>query len=172
MKKNIQWFTLIELLIVMTIAFVLMTLTFANYNYFQNVAKVKLGAKEISQSISEARNMAIAWWQKDWVNQKIGVYFASWSSVIEYHNFWFNSWSIKSWISQFKEKKLPDGVIIQNEAFIVFSSIFGTGWIYDPNIGSLLPDGEKEITISFKNSDSENLKKIIQYFSSTNTIDY
>jgi len=44
----------------MTIAFVLMTLTFANYNYFQNVAKVKLGAKEISQSISEARNMAIA----------------------------------------------------------------------------------------------------------------
>jgi hypothetical protein len=37
-----------------------MTLTFANYNYYQNVAKVKLGAKEVSQSISESRNAAIA----------------------------------------------------------------------------------------------------------------
>lgn len=63
MHKNISGFTLIELLIVITISMILMTMTFANYNYFQNVAKVKMSAKMISQSISSARNAAIAGYQ-------------------------------------------------------------------------------------------------------------
>jgi prepilin-type N-terminal cleavage/methylation domain-containing protein len=58
MKYNKSGFTLIEMLIAMSIFFIMVVMTYANYAYFQNIARVKLSLKEISQSISEARNMA------------------------------------------------------------------------------------------------------------------
>jgi hypothetical protein len=38
---------------------ILVVMSFVPYQYYSNVAKVKLAAKDISQSISEARNLAI-----------------------------------------------------------------------------------------------------------------
>lgn len=172
MKKNQKWFTLIELLIVITISFILMTLTFANYNYYQNVAKVKLGAKEVSQSISESRNAAIAWWQKDGINQKVGVYFEQWKSDILYYNFAFNSGAVIAPIYLMKQEKLPDGVSITSSGtFIVFSSVFGTGWIYDTS-WKLLSEKDAVIELTYKNATSSNLKRQVKYNSVTNTIDY
>jgi prepilin-type N-terminal cleavage/methylation domain-containing protein len=60
MKYNKSGFTLIEMLIAMSIFFIMVVMTYANYAYFQNIARVKLSLKEISQSINEARNMAIS----------------------------------------------------------------------------------------------------------------
>jgi len=60
MKYNKSGFTLIEMLIAMCIFFIMVVMTYANYAYFQNIARVKLSLKEISQSINEARNMAVS----------------------------------------------------------------------------------------------------------------
>jgi hypothetical protein len=46
-------------------------MTYVNYAFYQNIAKVKLGLKEVSQSINEARNMAINGFDKNQINQSI-----------------------------------------------------------------------------------------------------
>jgi prepilin-type N-terminal cleavage/methylation domain-containing protein len=56
MKKA---FTLIEFMIAITIISILMVMTYAPYNYYSNKAKVRVTAKEISQSLYESRNLAI-----------------------------------------------------------------------------------------------------------------
>ncbi|NCO31343.1 prepilin-type N-terminal cleavage/methylation domain-containing protein [bacterium] len=53
-------FTLFELIVAISIVMILMMMTFAPYSYFQNKAKLKLSAREISQSFYEARNMAVS----------------------------------------------------------------------------------------------------------------
>jgi prepilin-type N-terminal cleavage/methylation domain-containing protein len=52
-------FTLIELLIAITIFFILTLITYVPYNFYMNKVKVRNTIKEISQSLYEARNMAI-----------------------------------------------------------------------------------------------------------------
>ena len=174
MHKNISGFTLIELLIVITISMILMTMTFANYNYFQNVAKVKMSAKMVSQSISSARNAAIAGYQENWVNQKIGVYFHEGSQTITYYNFSYNSWIVLSPDNIMKQDNLPNGVHISSSgALVVFSSLFGTGGVYNPLNGEIISESEKvRIEVTFKQATSSNLKRTIYYSPVTGTIDY
>jgi len=50
---------LIELLLASTLFFILVIMTYANYAFYQNIARVKLSLKEISQSINTAKNMAV-----------------------------------------------------------------------------------------------------------------
>jgi prepilin-type N-terminal cleavage/methylation domain-containing protein len=52
-------FTLIELMITITIIVVLTMVTYAPYNYYQNKAKLKVSLREIGQLLYEARNMAV-----------------------------------------------------------------------------------------------------------------
>jgi prepilin-type N-terminal cleavage/methylation domain-containing protein len=58
-NKNKLAFTLIELVIAMTIFFILVTMSYIPYNYYINKAKIRTSIREISQSLYEARNMAI-----------------------------------------------------------------------------------------------------------------
>lgn len=85
MKFNKKWFlALIELLIAITIFFILVVMSYANYAYYQNIARVKLSLKEISQSINTAKNMAISWYDDNSKNQSIWVYFEKWSNQVQY----------------------------------------------------------------------------------------
>ncbi|MCT4617375.1 MAG: prepilin-type N-terminal cleavage/methylation domain-containing protein [Candidatus Gracilibacteria bacterium] len=59
MKKNLKAFTLIELLVAISIFFALVITTYIPYAFYQNKAKVNITIKDISQSINEARNLAI-----------------------------------------------------------------------------------------------------------------
>ncbi|MFC1798000.1 prepilin-type N-terminal cleavage/methylation domain-containing protein [Patescibacteria group bacterium] len=52
-------FTMIELMITITIIGILTMVTYAPYNYYQNKGKLKITAREVSQLLYEARNMAI-----------------------------------------------------------------------------------------------------------------
>jgi prepilin-type N-terminal cleavage/methylation domain-containing protein len=52
-------FTLIELMIAITIIVILTMASYAPYTYYQNKAKLKVTSREISQLLYEARNMAI-----------------------------------------------------------------------------------------------------------------
>jgi hypothetical protein len=126
----------------------------------------------VSQSISESRNAAIAWWQKDGVNQKVGVYFEEGKTTLQYYNFGFNSWAVITPYSFMKEEKLPEGVSITSSwVFIVFSSVFGTWGLYDTS-WNLLSQQEAVIELTYKNATSSNLKRYIKYNTTTNTTDY
>jgi hypothetical protein len=61
--------------------------------------------------------------------------------------------------------------ITSSGTFIVFSSVFGTGGIYDIS-WHLLPNTESVIELTYKNATSSNLKRQVKYNSITNTIDY
>lgn len=52
-------FTLIELMVVITIMSILMFASYIPYEHHQKKVTLRLAAKEISQSLSEARNLAI-----------------------------------------------------------------------------------------------------------------
>ena len=56
-KKNA--FTLIELMIVIAIMFLILTFVYLPYVHYQEKIKIKQVVREVSQWISEARNMAI-----------------------------------------------------------------------------------------------------------------
>lgn len=55
-----QWFTLVEIMIVLVIITFMMLLVSAPYGYFQQKAKVKVAGREIAQAIYEAKNLAIS----------------------------------------------------------------------------------------------------------------
>ena len=52
-------FTLIELIISITIVVILTVTSYAPYSYYQNKAKLKITTREISQLLYDSRNMAM-----------------------------------------------------------------------------------------------------------------
>lgn len=88
MKKIIQkkWaFTLIEMMIVITIIAILATTSYWNYLLYQKKEMVRQGQREIAKTIVEARNMAINGYDSlEWTiseNKSIGIEISpySWS---------------------------------------------------------------------------------------------
>lgn len=179
MKKNINWFTLIELLISMTIFFIIVTMTYVNYAYYQNIAKVKISVKELSQSINEARNLAISWYDKNWINQSIWILFdLSNSNEIKFYNFNYNSWIILNDNNIIKIKKLQDKTNIKyiswkNKVMIYFSSIYAKPEIYDLDLWlNIFSTWVLDFSLSFWNSTQFPLKRELKYIKSTNVVDY
>ncbi len=180
-KYHKQWFTLIELVIAMTIFFIIMIMTYVNYAYFQNIAKVKLSLKEISQSINEARNLAISWFEKNWINQSIWVYFdISNKNIIQFYSFNYNSGILLDSNQLLKERKLQNNIGIdvissQDKIMIYFSSISAKPEIYSfdsAGIKSVFSPWELNFSISFKWASNFPLKRELKYFKNTNVVDY
>jgi len=69
-------FTFIELVISLTIFFILVSMTYVPYNFYMNKLKVKNTIKEISNGLYEARNMAINWFSNwtDEINKSVWLY--------------------------------------------------------------------------------------------------
>jgi len=65
MKKNLKGFTLVELMVAITIFFAMVIATYIPYAFYQNKARVNITIKNIAQSINEARNFAINWLEKE-----------------------------------------------------------------------------------------------------------
>lgn len=181
MKWNSKWFTLIELLIAMTLFLILVVTTYVNYAFYQNIARVKLSLKEISQSINVAKNMAINWFDKNWVNQSVWVFFdINNKNVIKYYTFNYNSEIILDENNFHSEKKLQEKVWIEyiswkNNVLIYFSSIYWIPNLYfiDDSWGLQSLDlDEIDITIAFKENSNFPLKRELKYIKSTNVIDY
>jgi len=180
MKFNKNWFTLIELIIAMTIFFIIVTMTYANYAYYQNIARVKLSLKEISQSINQTKNMALNWYDKAWINQSIWVFFQTGSNIIKFYRFNHGSWIIKPDDTYLiKEEKLQEHVIIndiswKDNMMIYFSAIIWTGSMYyfDSTWKHSYTGTWLDIGVSFKNATNFPLKRTLQYYMNTNMIDY
>ena len=181
-------FTLIELLVSMTIFFVVVMVTYIPYNYYQNKAKLRQSTKEISQSLYEARNMAINWTSSG-SNLSVWLYFDSsdssknslsflsypysftWSQIT--NNIWWQVNLIKTielqpWIEINTVNWEPNWLFF-------FEAINGK-WKYyywDSSwIRNDIVSREIDLGFSYKNSSSPNLKKEIKYYTETNIVDY
>ncbi len=183
MKNTKKWFTLIELMISITIFMILTLFTYANYAFYQNIASVKLSLKEVSQSLATARNMATSWYQQNNINQKVWVLFEKNSNILKFYSFNYNSWVIINDVNLIKTEYLQRNILINNisiwwtdkqNIFIIYSSIYWTWWIYDTSSANPIPINEKEIKfdISFKNANSFPLKRELTHNILTNISDY
>jgi len=182
--KNKKAFTLIELMVVISIWVLLMIWIYAPYNYYSNKAKLKVAKTQIAKTIYEARNMAIYWLDQG-KNRSIWVYFDNSSDkknkVFIYSYPYDYSWIKNDFISS--DVKLIKKVILepwieiikinsQNNALFYFEAISGSWsyYYYNPTQNSFLSD-KLNIKIAFKNW-WENLKTSLTYFTKTNIVDY
>lgn len=186
MKKiiNKKWFTLIELMIVISIMSIILIFSFAPYNLYQSKARVKLATREIAQSFYEARNMAVSWIQEkqdtenksvwilldssEWNNDKIKYFYLD-KEIKDYPSDLWNS---------FKEKELQKWILIKN--FWNSSSPNKILVVYKAATWEIIlfEDGGKsskekiEIELSYQKSTSELLNRTITYYLKTNIVDY
>ncbi|MBW7954540.1 type II secretion system protein [Candidatus Gracilibacteria bacterium] len=180
MKKNSTGFTLIELLISITIFIMMTVMVYANYALYQNITKVKLSLKEVSQNIHKARNMAINGYDKNKVNQSVGIYFdLNDNNTIKFYSFDYDKQVNLDLEHLIEEKKLQDYVTLnkigdKNNLMIYFSSIYGKPTLYYFDNGEKVEinDDEIKFEISFKNALYYPLKRDLKYFKNTNVVDY
>lgn len=181
-------FTLIELMISITILVILTIWTYVPYNYYENKAKLKVSARNISQLLYETKNMAENWIVSSdsnvsvWVffdtnilnNNKIKVF--SYPYDIENNKIsYIEWWSIKLIKTlQLKKWMQIDDLEWKNNLLVVFDSITWKINYYNWEWGvrKKIEDDILSINISYKGSSSDNLKKTINYFTKTNITDY
>lgn len=187
MKINNKWFTLIELTIVITIIWLMMSMAYAPYNYFQKKAQVKIAAKEISKTISESRNMAIHWISSTWSwNLSIWVYFdtTNWNNniikIFAYpYSYWTGSQIVLNNDYLLKEIKIQkymqiDKINDNNKVLLLFDAITWN-WNYF-SFDSWKEDliiSENKIKIDFSYYWATTwLKSFIVYYTKTYISDY
>ncbi len=181
-------FTLFELIVAISIVMILMMMTFAPYSYFQNKAKLKLSAREISQSFYEARNMAVSWIKDINWNKSIWIYMTTNqpdNNKIIFFSYPYNIDensinNIELWDTKIlKIKLLQDGIKINdlwgsNSVLFFYNSIYWESKIYsfDTIPKTEITLDEISIIFSFKNATTANLRKELIYFKGTNIVDY
>jgi len=184
--KSKKWFTLIELMIVITIIAIVSMVSYAPYNYYKNKAKLKNTASKITQLLYDSRNMAVNGMVGSMWNVSVWVYFDSNNNneinVYSYpHNInqadidYVEWWDIKKIKSIYLDKWIQiDWIEGMDNLLFYFDSISWDVKYYNWNwwVRTLIPDDEVVIDFSYNWSTSPNLKKTISYFTSTNIIDY
>jgi len=183
-----KWFTIIELIIAITIFFTIVASTYIPYNHYIKKANLNTAVKDISQSLYNARNMAINWLSWDGSNRSIWIYLdATDKNKIKFYSYPHNftnisiDTSVYPNIKELKTLVLPEWVQIdniedENNWLFLFSAIY---WIWTyyyfnaswENVFNLTDD-EITIKISYKWSTSSSLTKEIIYFKKTNIVDY
>ncbi len=184
-------FTLIELMIAITIVVILTMATYAPYNYYQNKAKLKVTTREISQILYEWRNMAVNWAVGESHNISIWVYFET--SALEKNKVKIFSYPFDIINNDIKYEEWPNVKLLKTlklQKWIEINDIEGYNnmlFVFDAitwelnyhnweNWNRVLINSPKpdivSIEFSYKNSSSENLRRSIKYFTSTNIIDY
>ena len=188
MKKiKKKWFTLIELMIVISILWVMMTMAYAPYSYFQKKMELKVAAKQIAKTLSESRSMAIHWISSSSGNLSIWVYFdnTTWKNN-ELKIYWF-PYSMGTWVilndSLYLLKTIDIEQNIQidmlnndkDNTLFLFEAITGK-WDYsyfDPVKNNLAVMNNKiNIQFSYKGASTSALQKNIEYYTKTYISDY
>ncbi len=173
-KNNFSAFTLIELMVVITIVFTLSFMSYIPYSHHQKKVLLTQAAREISQSLSEVRNLAINGFNTGSWNLNIWLYFPSRARQIDY----YTSTGIIDIASLdpsniYKIKKLTKGVQVDTiagnnrDTLFLFSAIIGTWSIYQrDSIGVIteLTWNTIDIQISYKGASSTTLQKNIEYY--------
>lgn len=99
-------FTLIELIVVITIIGIISLSVYMPYSHHQKKTLLHQASKELSQSLSEARNLAVHGRASGSGNLHIGLYIASEGSLV-YHAYPLSSTGALSDAEVIKSKKMP-----------------------------------------------------------------
>lgn len=172
MKYNKKAFTLIELIVVITIMFILSMMVYAPYQHFQTKQKVRNSAKIVTQTLYEARNLAINWITTGTWNTSIWVLFASWSSHITLfkYPYWDTISDYENSTYELEKKQLEPWVKVSWDNYLLrYVAISGSG-MYLKN-GSNFYDNELELNVWLGWISSWNLSKKIKYYTKTYVAD-
>ena len=183
-------FTLIELIIAMSIFFLLSSASYIPYSHSRKVGLVNQWIKEITQSLYETRNLSINGLDSGSGNLSIGLYFDASEGENRHITYFSYPYSFSgSQITVTKStdihiekiKELPLWVQIENiggkERFLIFfHSISGKGeyffWDDTSPIKQNFLNTEIEVGVSYKGSTSPSLNKSILYYTQGNIADY
>lgn len=183
---NRQGFTLLELMIAMTIVFLVSVSLYAPYGHYQNKAHLKLGSKQIEQFLTQARNSAV-YGTASGSNLSFGLYIAgdpeNRISLLSYPFDIADNNISRSDISDSIESQilfLEPGVVIEsvggNENMLLFfESVSGDlklygwdeSWVRNPVLQDVV-----DIDISYKAATSSHLQNTLTYYTKTNVTDY
>ncbi len=186
---NKKAFTLIELMISISIIVLLTIVVYAPYNFYANKARLKIAWKEIAQTIYEARNMAIYWLTNSytWSNSSIWVYFDNSSlnkNKISVYSYKYDySWKKDDFsdpsVKLLKEVSLQKWIQIDNvewkDKFLFFFQAISGSWSFYYDDSWNLKDfawKEIKINLSYKWATQNILKNTVTYYTNTNIIDY
>lgn len=189
--SNKPWFTLIELMVVITIIIIITMSLFEPYHYYQKKIKIKLATKDISQSLYDARNMAINWISSG-SNSSIWVYLDSANkNKIQFLSYPYTfSWSsitptISADIKLIKEVTLEQWIQIDKIWVTSLDTTWKSNWLFffnsitwswefytfSPN-GNIPDENAKiKIDISYMWSSSPWLTQSLFYYTKTNIVD-
>lgn len=169
-------FTLIELLIVITIMGIITVSTYIPYAHHQKKVLLQQWAREISQSLRDARNLAINGLNTGSWNVSVGLYFGSWASQIEYFTYPYGESLVLTDIGAleaYRSKDLPKWIQLEEidgvttGTLFTFEAISGA-WSFEPQTWS----GEMVISVSFRWSTESVLRKEIVYYPQSYISDY
>lgn len=190
MRFSSPAFTLIELMITLSIFFILSMSTYISYSHFHKKSLLNQGVKEITKSIYDARNLAINGIDSGSGNLSIGLYFDSSTpesqKKIQYFSYphTFSGSQVVPediWgIEILKELDLSRWVTVSSvwgysQFLIFFSTPNGVGEYYywdttsvkQSFTGAVLP-----IQVSYMNATSPSLQREINYYTGWNIADY
>ncbi len=181
---NTRAFTLIELMVALTLLFVILWLTYVPYAYQWKKLAVKQAGKELSQSLYEARNLAVSGTASG-SNLSVWLYIntdASTRHQLSFYGYPYESIIIDPtlWIL-LETRPLPVGVEIraiqwQDNALFLFEAISGSGsYIYLDSVGTPERFSEDILSIAYAFSDADEsspLYTTLKYFTQTNIVDY
>jgi len=174
MKSNAWvWFTIIELLIVITIIGVISLATYMPYSHHQKKTSLSLAIKELSQSLNESRNLSIHGLDTGWWNVYVWLHIVPWSQSINYYTstWWLDISRLPA--QAYKTKLLPTWVEFLSvngdettQRLFTFAPItwsWTVSWISDDIV---------YFTLSYKWATSPVLQKELKYYRKSFISDY
>ena len=151
---------------------IVMFASYLPYAHHQKKTLLKQASREISQSLSDARNLAIHGLDTGSWNLTIGLYVASGATELRYYAYPYEqAFNISSLEDEYllKTKKLPKGIQVETigtiswEHLFVFQAISGSG----SSSETVLP-----IVVSYQGSPDAVLQKEILYYPRSYISDY
>ena len=182
-------FTLIELMIVIAVITIITLGTYIPYTYHQQKVLVKQWAKELSVSLSSARNLAIHGRRDDQAkNLHIGLFFKD-INTLQYNSYLLSAtWSLND-RTIIKTKKLPRWIQFESIMWtedIIWEDIIWTEYFFeaitwdvtkrklqnDDTFNEIDHDNIEKFTLSYMWSTSENLQSKVYYYTRSYISDF
>lgn len=190
MSYHIKWFTLVELMVSISIFFIMSLATYVSYSHVHKKSLLNQWVKEITKTIYEARNLAINGIDSGSGNISIWAYFDNETQETQSRIVFFSYPHSFTWsqiipeetdkILLYKEIQLPDGVRLESVAwknkFLMYFSAPEGRWEYyfwsESNEKQVYTWAVLPLLVSYKNAISPSLQKEIKYYTQGYIADY
>jgi prepilin-type N-terminal cleavage/methylation domain-containing protein len=186
--KNVVWFTLIELIVTISIIAMLVLVVYAPYNFYQKIEKIKLTTRNISQLLNDININSISWYSSNWKNNSLWVYFSNevWqNNTIKVFSYSYDidivdiTNTTNNNIQLFKTLKLDDNIIIKNidnydNMLFYYNAVTGEVVYYNfnQNWKTLINKNKLKINIWYMNTSISTLNKSLEFITDSKIIFY